>query len=733
MKVTVMIASKINVDCFGSSNAQNHGTKIKYSCTAFLGILSTFLIGVPSASAQNTDGMILSDTNPGLALNAYGGARHLGPLRLVAGCPEKNTDCTWTFRDGMIISDSDPTLAIHARGGAQHLGELWLHNNCKPDNPDCTWTFRDGMIISNRNPNLAINAYGGARHLTEPKLVANCPPKNPDCTWTYKVGGGDSNSSDPRVIRAYLDGLPKLALVPSSPGTIGKIPNLAEGLSGEQRTGGRFVNDAAELALLKPLSDIIWPGALVQGATISNNSFSPIIVPRAAGRVRLATEFVGKPAQSTFRDLPVVGAGEISNARTSMLNEINATGSSGTTFLELASAGTVREGMVKLGFAYKGPSASVSVDAKLNSSYEENTIFAKFVQTFYTVAFDPDPNVVSPFFNPSVTLEDVQRYTNRSNPPLYVSEVSYGRVLLVQFTAKMSKLEMEAAIKAAYGSVSGSLDASYKESLNRMSVKVLSIGSTGDVAVAPLTAYSPGDTLTALKSYINSGINYSPSNPGAPIAFTMRYVGSTAPDGVPNALAVAQMVTDESPEVVNLTAKEVCHSPSLKIWIGSRLFDTGLPGGGYQVWDGPGGGWVDTGLTANPGDKVRFSASGENWSGVFATGRYGPGGWTHWDKPGWDQANYPIGNRSPFALIARFGGANNTGKDVTGGAENGISGSGSGNSSSFFVGTGMEIVAGGKTYTNHGRIYLGTNDNDPLNGDASFKFNVNVCITRKLY
>ena len=178
MKVTVMTASKMHVESssfFDSLNAQNpvnHCIKIGYSCIAFLGTCSAFLIGVTPVSAQNTDGMILSDTNLGLALNAYGGARHLGPLRLVAGCPEKNTDCTWTFRDGMIISDSDPTLAIHARGGAQHLGELWLHNNCKPDNPDCTWTFRDGMIISNRNPNLAINAYGGAKNRTRSQGLA---------------------------------------------------------------------------------------------------------------------------------------------------------------------------------------------------------------------------------------------------------------------------------------------------------------------------------------------------------------------------------------------------------------------------------------------------------------------------------------------------------------------------------------------------------------------------------
>jgi len=40
----------------------------------------------------------------------------------------------------MILSNTDPGLAINAWGGAQHGTVLRLHNGCRPNLPDCTWS-----------------------------------------------------------------------------------------------------------------------------------------------------------------------------------------------------------------------------------------------------------------------------------------------------------------------------------------------------------------------------------------------------------------------------------------------------------------------------------------------------------------------------------------------------------------------------------------------------------------
>jgi hypothetical protein len=190
------------------------------------------------------------------------------------------------------------------------------------------------------------------------------------------------------------------------------------------------------------------------------------------------------------------------------------------------------------------------------------------------------------------------------------------------------------------------------------------------------------------------------------------------------------MVTQASPQVINLNAVEVCTTQDpdpLK-----QLKGHPFP---FSVWDGPGGGPVDTAIDVNPGDKVRFNAIGTNWSGVIATGDYGPRGWYTWDAP--QGAGYPITDRSPFALIARFGNSNEMGVDQT---KWGYTADPNKEPSAwFFVGDAAQTTAGdadkqtGRGTPGVGRIWLGTNDNNPYNGDPSKKFSVTVCFTRKVY
>lgn len=520
----------------------------------------------------------------------------------------------------------------------------------------------------------------------------------------------DSNTSvvtDAQAIRNYVDALPRLQVVPPRGGTVGPMPDLPEGLSATQRSGGSYVNNEAELALLKAFPDIMWPGALVQGASINQNDFAPIILPRAPGRVRLSTLFVNGTSASRYRDLPSIDAGSIEAARDQMLRDINPTSSVGKLVYETQVAANAREAMVKLGIAYKGASVSASLDASLNTSYSEKTLFAKFTQEYYSLNFDPDQNNLSPFFSSTVKLSDVRRFTSNANPPLFVTEVKYGRIFLISFTSSQTLTEMQLAVTAAYSNIKGNIDARTREALSKMTMKVLVIGSTGDSALKSLQAGTPESAFEALRDYIQSGINYSQANPGGPIAVTMRYMGSRAGLG-PYAVAVAQMITDESPQVVDVRSDRVCKGP-------------------FFVWDGPGGGWMTTKLSVAPGDRVGFDATGKNWSGVFATGDYGPSGWYTWDKP--SGSGFPIVNRSPFALIGRFGSSNDYGLDTT---KPGYDGS-TPVSSSFFIGDSQEVSAGSKTVQGIGTIYLGTNDSDPTNGDKNKKFSVNVCITRAIF
>lgn len=93
-------------------------------------------------------------------------------------------------------------------------------------------------------------------------------------------------------------------------------------------------------------------------------------------------------------------------------------------------------------------------------------------------------------------------------------------------------------------------------------------------------------------------------------------------------------------------------------------------------------------------------------------------------------------DRSPFALIAKFGGENNMGIDRT--KQTYTERPGISVSSWFYVGLQQERIAGyidpqtkqGTPGT--GEIWLGTNDNNPYNGSADVKFSVQVCVSRRL-
>jgi hypothetical protein len=189
-------------------------------------------IGNPDCTWTYQRGMLISDTDPALAINAWGGAAEQTVLKVTAACTQTNPDCTWTYQGGQFLSDRDPSLAINAFGGAQ-LGttleltrtcsasnsdctwtmphvmlssytdqtlafnavggagngtNLALNYACDPSNPDCTWTFSKGMMLSDRDPSLAINAFGGAQDGTGLRTVNDCAQSNPDCTWTWSQG-----------------------------------------------------------------------------------------------------------------------------------------------------------------------------------------------------------------------------------------------------------------------------------------------------------------------------------------------------------------------------------------------------------------------------------------------------------------------------------------------------------------------------------------------------------------
>ena len=528
-------------------------------------------------------------------------------------------------------------------------------------------------------------------------------------------GGAQVAGNNTQQVRQWIDGLPRMAIVQPTVGQpfpVALPPDMAgAGYTGTQRNV-KEVSNSSTMYLFRPFSPAFVPGAVVQGATISGTApFATIDLPRAPGRLRLTGGFVSPSAASRFRDLPEARGGEVDNARIGLLNAIGATDSAGTSEFQYVYARSMQDAMVKLGVSYDaGPSASVAFDGSLQTTATDTMIVGRFTQVFYSAAFEPDP-ATQAFFAPSVTLSDVQRMASPSNPPLYVSQVLYGRLLFVTFRSKASQVEVEAALKASYNKVKGSLDAKFKNTLAQTEIKVVQIGQTGQASINPAQIQDSETLQQAMARFIDQGARYNPStNPGLPIGVVLNYIGS----GAPGQVAISQMTTDYS-EIVNIQApNEQCLT--------------------HQVWDGPGGGWtqpLQSGkpVRINPGDSVRFNASGEIWSGVPLSAFNGPDGWPTDPTSG---PRSPVLNRPPFALIGRFGDDNFSGDDPKWGG-NCNTQSGAGCSGAFWIGQARTVVAGEAVNVKYGDLWLGENDIFPNDGRADKKWSVNVCIARKDY
>jgi hypothetical protein len=443
----------------------------------------------------------------------------------------------------------------------------------------------------------------------------------------------------------------------------------------EQRR--QFVNDVIEHAFLEDIGAMgIWPGQVIQGRPLLGGDPAPIgPFSRRGGTIGISTDLIlGNPGPLDAK-LDHPDAASVNQARRDILNVRQVKDSPGLLRGEFKQASTLREIGVKAGLAIKGSAFSVDANASLNQSFKTTTVVAVYRQVFYSVTFSPDGAGATGIWGPDVTFDQLSNYMSPDNPPLYVDSVQYGRLIVVTATAAHSSVDLSAAMNLHYAGnydvkVNGEITA--KEMVESSSVNIYTIGVPGRIQFQHLN-----DAVNDLADVYKSGLVFDLTNPGAPISFTCRHIA------------------DNTQAHIGLVAQydEILSA----VGMGDVTDAT------YLVWDGPGGGSVDTRIPANPGDAVTISASGQTWGGAFY-GLIGPEGWAG-SKAG---DNYPLPQAPNYCLIARFGGGGNQDGWIA-------------------VGRHWEGTLDAKQ---KGILQLNLNDDNPYNGGADRKWQVIVNVKR---
>jgi hypothetical protein len=144
----------------------------------------------------------VSANNPALALTAaaYEGA----PLTLSSSCTPENPNCTFTWTNGTLVLDANPGLAVTVAGATVTAAQLYLSSSCVNGSWACQWNIESTTMAPELFPSLGLNAWGGTSNNLPLRLWQQCPRDNVDCTWTLIEGHIYSNYAPMTVTAPVL-------------------------------------------------------------------------------------------------------------------------------------------------------------------------------------------------------------------------------------------------------------------------------------------------------------------------------------------------------------------------------------------------------------------------------------------------------------------------------------------------------------------------------------------------
>lgn len=282
----------------------------------------------------------------------------------------------------------------------------------------------------------------------------------------------------------------------------------------------------------------IFPGAMLQGQQLGGNNYKLVTIPRSGGRFQVAgLTLAGQAYQDKSGDFDKATVDELVKTTIGPDSNIQST----LADISSSTADAYSEGKTAFDLGLSVGAYGVEVSSLLNSSKStgKNTVVVKYTQVFYTVDYTPpQANEVyntyraTRFFRDGDYFKDMDNQIGANNAPLYVSQVKYGRQVLFALTSTKSTDEIKGAFKASFkgGKISAGANVSseYKNVLNNSEISYIVLGGDAGSAVQPLSSVDGQDMYSKLMNFLSQQetARYSSKNPGAPLAYTLKYVDS---------------------------------------------------------------------------------------------------------------------------------------------------------------------------------------------------------------
>ena len=321
---------------------------------------------------------------------------------------------------------------------------------------------------------------------------------------------------------AHVRALEKISM-PESLAEPERIGTMQTNWAGDEYTVTaryRAAPEYNEVLALDPGSDVVWPGAVLQGQSVLQGDYVPLIGKRAPLTFSISLENIQGKRFATV-DTPRLSS--IRQAVGEILSQ-NLTGSTPARIsFSIEEVHDAQQLALAVGVGVGIPAGSanmIKAQFDFNSAVNRSRVLVKFIQIYYTLDIDL-PNHPTDLFAVDANLDAVRNSLGTISP-LYISSISYGRMALFSFESASDTETLKAAVNAScqalLGGSAGELSLAHATVLSNASISATIIGGNGATAVNTIRGFD------GLKLHLLAGGNYDKNSPAAAVSYKMRYL-----------------------------------------------------------------------------------------------------------------------------------------------------------------------------------------------------------------
>lgn len=290
------------------------------------------------------------------------------------------------------------------------------------------------------------------------------------------IDPGDNTRADVNTFTSTLPAWQTFAppVTESQNAEIGDPVSDAEPVTAaDPRYNPNFVCTSREYSMAKNPREVITmsgalgllvPGQLMQGRAHRDGSL--LELPIAQRNPVKLTISLNNVVGDAFREVQNPSEGTLKTAVNELIQAAETSEfEAGTSVsFEQATSYSFEQAALGLGLSVRYMGASVKGSLESKTSAEKLTVTASFIQNAFTIGVET-PQTAADWFSDDFTEERLQEQIaagamGPDNLPIYVSDVTYGRIIMITFTSTASEEDIKASLEATYngGFYGGELD-----------------------------------------------------------------------------------------------------------------------------------------------------------------------------------------------------------------------------------------------------------------------------------